>query len=83
MIAQVEFAKDDVPRVIALIVGMAQAAYAFAPAVCGVMLTTLAGNDPQLGRGTGAFFIAAVALQSIAIGCFAAGRTRHGRDPRK
>jgi hypothetical protein len=44
LIAQVEFAKDDVPRVIALIVGMAQAAYAFAPAVCGVMLTTLAAT---------------------------------------
>jgi len=83
LIAQVEFAKDDVPRVIALIVGMAQAAYAFAPAVCGVMLTTLGGNDPQLGRGTGAFFMLAVALQSIAIGCFVAGRRRQGRNPRK
>jgi hypothetical protein len=47
------------------------------------MLTTLAGNDPQLGRGTGAFFILAVALQSIAIGCFVAGRRRQGRNPRK
>jgi hypothetical protein len=32
LIAQLEFAKDDVARVVALIVAIAQAAYAFAPA---------------------------------------------------
>jgi hypothetical protein len=30
LIAQIEFVKDDVPRVVALVVGIAQAAYAFA-----------------------------------------------------
>src|SRR6266852_4359103 len=32
LIAQVEFVKDDVPRVVALILAVAQATYAFAPA---------------------------------------------------
>jgi cyanate permease len=35
LIAQVEFAKEDVPRVVALIIAIAQATYAFAPAVFG------------------------------------------------
>jgi hypothetical protein len=81
LIAQVEFTKDDVPRVIALIVGIAQATYAFAPALFGVVLTISGGNDAHLGRGTGAFFVAAAILQGAAIGCFLAGRRqrRHFR----
>ena len=35
LIAQVEFVKDDVPRVVALVVAIGQAVYAFAPAVFG------------------------------------------------
>ena len=37
LIAQIEFIKDDVPRVVALIVGIAQGAYAFAPATFGLV----------------------------------------------
>ena len=37
LIAQVEFVKDDVPRVVALVVAIGQATYAFAPAVFGLI----------------------------------------------
>jgi MFS family permease len=37
LIAQVEFAREDVPRVVALIIAIAQATYAFAPAVFGLI----------------------------------------------
>ena len=37
LIAQVEFAGDDVPRVVALIVAISQATYAFAPVVFGMI----------------------------------------------
>jgi MFS family permease len=78
LIAQVEFTTDDVPRVIALIVGIAQATYAFAPAVFGVLLAISGGNDAHFGKGTGEFFAAAAILQAVAIACFLAGR-RPGR----
>ena len=35
LIVQVEFVKDDVPRVVALVVAIGQATYAFAPAAFG------------------------------------------------
>jgi hypothetical protein len=37
LIAQIEFVKRDVPPVVALIVSIAQGAYAFAPAVFGLV----------------------------------------------
>ena len=37
LIAQVEFVKEDVPRVVALVVAIGQATYAFAPAVFGLV----------------------------------------------
>ncbi len=76
LIAQVEFAKEDVQRVIALIVGIAQAAYAFAPAAFGVLLALSSGNDVRFGRGTGVFFLAAAILQCAAIAALLAGRSR-------
>ncbi len=79
LIAQVEFARDDVPRVIALIVGIAQAAYAFAPALFAVLLALSSGNDARFGHGTGVFFVAAATLQLAAIGCLLAGRSRRPR----
>jgi MFS family permease len=79
LIAQVEFANEEVPRVIALIVGVAQAAYAFAPAAFGVLLALSAGNDARVGRETGVFFVAAAILQCAAIGALLAGRSRRVR----
>ena len=76
LIAQVEFAKQDVPRVIALIVAMGQATYAFAPAVFGLLLSATTVPMPQIGSGTSLFFAAVVAVQGFALACFLAGRRR-------
>jgi MFS family permease len=67
LIAQTEFAKDDVPRVVALIVGISQAGYAFAPAAFG-LIRELAPME--------AVFVAAALLQGLAIGVFLIGRRR-------
>jgi MFS family permease len=74
LIAQSEFAREDVARVIALIVASAQAAYAFAPAIFGALRTlplarAAAGEAPI-------FFVAAALIQAVAIACLLAGRRR-------
>jgi Major Facilitator Superfamily len=69
LIAQTEFAKDDVPRVVALIVGLSQAGYAFAPATFG-LIRDLA----PAGAGATTVFAAAALLQGMAIGAFLIGR---------
>ena len=74
LIAQVEFVKEDVPRVVALIVAMAQGTYAFAPAVFGFVLSASAVGSPHLGTDTSSFFLAVVAVQVFAILSFLAGR---------
>ncbi len=76
LIAQVEFVKDDVTRAVALVVGIGQAAYAFAPATFGLIREFA----PQLGAappGAAPYVFAAAALiQGIAIASFLAGRRR-------
>ena len=76
LIAQVEFAKDDVPRVVSLIISISQATYAFAPAAFGLIREFA----PQLGApSVGAapwVFIAAALIQALAIVAFLAGRHR-------
>jgi len=74
LIAQMEFAKDDVLRVVALIVALAQATYAFAPAAFGLVLSAWAAGGLRIGPGTSAFFLTAAAVQGVAITCFLAGR---------
>ncbi|MDP1900482.1 MAG: MFS transporter [Rubrivivax sp.] len=74
LIAQVEFVKQDVPRVVALTVAMGQATYAFAPAVFGFVLSTSAAGGSHLGTDTSAFFLAVATVQVIAILSFVAGR---------
>lgn len=76
LIAQVEFVKEDVVRAVALVVGMAQAAFAFAPATFGLIRAFV----PQLvdaapGAAPGVFIMAAL-LQGFAIAAFLAGRRR-------
>ena len=73
LIAQVEFAKEDVSRVVALIVALAQASYAFAPAGLGFVLSTSAAGGPHLGTDTSAFLLAVAAVQLMAILSFLAG----------
>jgi Major Facilitator Superfamily len=67
LIAQIEFARQDVPRVVALIVAIGQGTYAFAPAVFGIVR--------ELGSAP-AFFAVAALIQVLAICCFFAGRRR-------
>lgn len=76
LIAQVEFVPEDVPRVVSLIVGIAQGTYAFAPATFG-LIRDLApqATDAVAGAAPGLFAAAALA-QGLAIAAFLAGR-RH------
>jgi hypothetical protein len=69
LIAQVEFVKADVPRVVALIVAIATASYAFAPAAFGLIRELAA-------EAATSFFVAAALVQALAIGAFLAGRRR-------
>ena len=76
LIAQVEFVKGEVPRVVALIVAMAQATYAFAPAVFGVVLAYSGGTAARVGAASGWFFAGVGLVQCAALLCFLAGRRR-------
>jgi hypothetical protein len=76
LIAQVEFTKDDVPRVVPLIIAIGQATYAFAPAAFG-LIRELAPNLGAASAGaTPYLFIAAAVIQVLAILVFWAGRCR-------
>jgi hypothetical protein len=81
LIAQAEFARDDVPRVVALIVAVAQATYAFAPAAFGIVLTVSGIGAARIGQGAGAFLAAVMLVQAAAILSFLAGRSRAGPRP--
>ncbi len=75
LIAQVEFVKGDVVRVVSLIVGIAQGGYAFAPAMFGLIREFA----PHAGTAAGAapgLFAAAALVQGLAIGAFLLGRRR-------
>lgn len=74
LVAQVEFVKEDVPRVVALIVAMSQGLWALAPATFALLLVTGNGNPAHLGAGTGFYFGATVLLQLAAIACMLGGR---------
>ena len=74
LVAQVEFVKEDVARVVALIVAMSQGLWALAPATFALLLVTANGSAARLGAGTGLYFTATVLLQLAAIACMLAGR---------
>jgi hypothetical protein len=77
LMAQAEFNKADVPRVVALIVATAQATYAFAPALFGALLALTAGGAAaSVGSGSQVFFAAVALVQVAAIGCFVLGARR-------
>jgi hypothetical protein len=65
LIAQVEFVKDDVPRVVALVVAIGQGTYAFAPAAFGLIR--------EMSNGMYVFAGAAL-IYLLAIGALLAGR---------
>lgn len=68
LVAQAEFAPQDVQRVVSLIVAIGQASYSMAPLAFGLLLTLAAGSS--------VLFAAAAAVQLAALLCFAAGRAR-------
>jgi hypothetical protein len=76
LIAQAEFLKDDVPRVVALTVAIAQGTYAFAPAAFG-LVRECAATSPGMASGAApAVFAAAACAQGLAICAFLIGRNR-------
>jgi uncharacterized membrane protein len=76
LIAQLEFVQDDVPRVVSLIVAIAQAAYAFAPAAFGLIRELAPGATGVASGAAPNLFVAAALVQGLAIGAFLAGRRR-------
>ena len=73
LIAQLEFADEDVPRAVSLVVASAQAAYAFAPATFGVIRDLLPAIGATSNGGAGVFIFAAI-VQALAIAMFYTGR---------
>ena len=81
LIAQVEFVKEDVARVVPLIVAIGQGTYAFAPAAFGLLRAW--SPDTTVAGGTEAaplVFLAAMAVQGFAVAALLVGRrgTRQG-----
>jgi hypothetical protein len=70
LIAQVEFVRDDVPRVVALVVAIGQATYAFAPAAFGLIRELAA----QGGGAAPYLFAFAALVYALAIGTLLIGR---------
>ncbi|MCD0503243.1 hypothetical protein LPZ50_09485, partial [Bordetella petrii] len=79
LIAQTDFAPQDVTRVVALIVAMAQGTYAFAPACFG-FVQVAAWAQPQ---GEAMFFAVAIAVQLLAAAVFLAYRPSVRRQPQE
>ncbi|WP_411881412.1 MFS transporter [Polaromonas sp. YR568] len=78
LVAQVEFVKEDVARVVALIVAMSQGLWALSPAAFALLLVNGDGSPAHLGTGTGLYFGATVLLQLAAIACMLGGRKPSG-----
>lgn len=72
LIAQREFSKADVARVVPLIVATSQASYAFAPAGFG-LLRTFSSELGAIGGGP-LLFVVAACVQCAAVASFLAGR---------
>jgi hypothetical protein len=70
LIAQTEFAREDTGRVVPLIVALSQGAYAFAPALFGLLRAVL----DTTGQSMIGFLAVAALVQAAAIVCFMAGR---------
>jgi hypothetical protein len=76
LIAQVEFVKADVARVVALVVAIAQGAYAFAPAAFGLVREMAAQASDAPASAAPFVFALAALFQGFAIATFLAGRRR-------
>jgi hypothetical protein len=76
LIAQAEFPEDRVPRVVALSVAVAQAAYAFAPAAFGLVREFAPHATGAASAKAPGVFVAAAFAQGLAICAFLLGRNR-------
>jgi hypothetical protein len=78
LVAQTEFVERDVQRAVALIVGISQAGYAFAPALFGLVREFMApAVDVTAASGAAPWVFALAALiQGLAIAAMLLGRTR-------
>ena len=76
LIAQAEFLKDDVPRVVALTVAIAQGTYAFALAAFGLIRELVTTAPAMAGGAAPAVSTAAACAQTLAICAFLVGRKR-------
>jgi MFS family permease len=81
LIAQAEFARADVARAIAIATAVAQAAYAFAPAVFGGLRGLASGDVPGYSGGQ-LIFVVAAAGQLVAALTYLTGRVRHAEQRR-
>jgi MFS family permease len=74
LIAQTEFALEDVPRVVARCVAFSQALYAFAPVALAVLLVDGGHGVSPTSIGTHPYFFAVFLIQCLAIVCMLTGR---------
>lgn len=74
LIAQTEFTREDFGRVVALVVATAQATYSFAPLCFGLIRTAFAGPAEIESALAPAVFLAAAAIQALAIAALLIGR---------
>jgi hypothetical protein len=76
IIAQAEFVKEDVARVVPLIVAISQATYAFAPAAFGLIREFAPATGTASPGAAPDLFITAALIQGFAIAAFLLGRHR-------
>ena len=74
LVAQVEFVKDEVQRVVALVVGMGQMVFAFGPAAFGLIREMTASGGAASTGAAPWVFIAAAIFQGLAIMAMLLGR---------
>jgi hypothetical protein len=74
MIAQAEFSKEDVSRVVPLIVATGQATYAFAPAAFGFIREFAPSWGPASPGAAPLLFLTAAFIQTLAVLAFFIGR---------
>lgn len=76
LVAQAEFIREDVARVVALIVVIGQATYAFAPALFGLLRMASDSNGPPAIGETAAVAGVAALVMLLAIAAFLLGQRR-------
>jgi len=76
LIAQAEFAKEDVSRVVSLNVAISQGTYAFAPAAFGLIREFAPQAGVMAAAAAPYLFVAAALIQATAVAAFLAGRRR-------